>query len=73
MSSIRQLHNTVGIWESGPAVFAVSDNVVRRVDVKTGIGAEARIEVLDTDLVAGDRVVVSGAEMLRDGQPVTFN
>ncbi|NKC01264.1 MAG: efflux RND transporter periplasmic adaptor subunit [Pseudomonadales bacterium] len=58
--------------ESGTAVFVVDGNIVRRVLVQTGIGADARIELVASELKIGDNVVVGGAEMLRDGQEVAW-
>lgn len=59
--------------ESGPLVYRVRDNVAHQLKVQTGIGAEDRIEVVDSALEAGDLVVVKGAEILRDQQPVQLN
>lgn len=46
-----------------------NENKASRIDVKTGIGHGAIIEVIG-DIQSGDRVVVRGGERLRDGQPV---
>ena len=54
------------------AVFKVNDdNVATRIDVETGIGDGELIEVIG-DIAEGDRVIVRGAERLRDGQTVTI-
>ncbi len=58
--------------ESGAAVFVIKDDTVRRLPVETGIGADARIELLDSGLQPGDKVVIRGAELLRDGQKVRW-
>ena len=57
--------------EGGAVVFRVNDGVAERLAIETGIGAEDRIEVLGEVLTANDRVVVRGAELLRDGQAVS--
>jgi RND family efflux transporter MFP subunit len=54
----------------GIAVFVVNeDNTVRRVRVTTGSGAGDLIEVRGP-IQPGERVVIRGAERLRDGQAV---
>ena len=54
----------------GVFVFVVNeDNTVRRLRITTGTGAGDRIEARGP-LEAGQRVVIRGAERLRDGQPV---
>ncbi len=58
--------------ESGTVVFKVAEGNAQRVEVQTGIGADERIEVQNSGLNEGDQVVVKGAEMLRNGQPVTL-
>ncbi len=45
------------------------DNTVERVDVRTGIGLDAHVEVLG-GLDHGDRVIVRGGERLQNGQAV---
>ncbi len=56
--------------QSGAAVFKVdAENAARRIPVQTGTGSGTMIEVTG-DIVAGDRVVIRGAERLRDGQIV---
>ncbi|KAA9131290.1 efflux RND transporter periplasmic adaptor subunit [Marinihelvus fidelis] len=45
------------------------DNTVERVDVSTGIGLDAHVEVLG-GLDHGDRVIVRGGERLQPGQSV---
>jgi RND family efflux transporter MFP subunit len=53
-------------------VYRVSDdNVAQLVNVSPGAGRGSDITVFG-ELVAGDRVVVRGAERLRDGQSVTI-
>jgi RND family efflux transporter MFP subunit len=54
----------------GVAVFVINeDNTVRRVRVTAGTGSGDRIEVRGP-IQPGDRVVIRGAERLRDGQTV---
>jgi multidrug efflux pump subunit AcrA (membrane-fusion protein) len=54
----------------GASVFKVTDeSTVAQVKVIVGLGAGALIEVFG-DLVAGDEVVVRGAEGLSDGMSV---
>lgn len=54
----------------GSFVFRVrADGTAERVAVSAGEIADDRVEV-DGGLAAGDRLVVRGAERLRDGQPV---
>lgn len=54
-------------------VFVVdaSKNVARMRLVKTGVNYDAKVEVL-SGLEPGEQVVVSGAELLQDGQPITL-
>lgn len=59
--------------ESGSLVYRVQDNVAHQLKVQTGIGAQDRIEVVDSALEVGDLVVVKGAEILRDQQAVQMN
>lgn len=47
-----------------------AENVAHRVDVEIGSGGDVWIEVTGEGLADGDRVVVRGAERLRDGQRV---
>jgi membrane fusion protein (multidrug efflux system) len=51
-------------------VFVVQDGKARLRLIRTGAAADGTVEVL-TGLSAGDEVVISGAEGLLDGQPVT--
>ncbi len=56
--------------QAGTSVFKINEeDLAVRVQVQTGAGSGPLIEV-DGGLDAGDRVVVRGAERLRDGQPV---
>ncbi len=51
-------------------VFLVEDNNIARLRlVRTGAHYNGQVEIL-AGLVSGDRVVVTGVEMLQDGQPV---
>lgn len=52
-------------------VFKVVDGSVQRIDIVAGAGEEDWIEARGA-LAAGDRVVIRGAERLRDGQDVTI-
>jgi RND family efflux transporter MFP subunit len=52
-----------------PAVFVVNEGVVHRREVRIGLQQGARNEVLE-GLSAGDRVVVRGQHMLREGMRV---
>ena len=74
-ASARQIftvpRDALVLREQGSVVFKIVDSKVVRVAVETGIGAEDRIEVKTDQLAADDRVVVRGAELLRDGQSVT--
>ena len=56
--------------EEGPVVFKVVDDRVVRLSVETGIGADDQIEVKADNLTVEDKVVIRGAELLRDGQAV---
>jgi multidrug efflux pump subunit AcrA (membrane-fusion protein) len=51
-------------------VFVVQDNTARQVRIKTGHPYNGFIEVLDGALSAGDTVVVTGNENLRDQSKV---
>ena len=54
----------------GASVFRVnSDNKAQKINVITGLGAGALIEVIG-DLNAGDTIIVRGAERLNDGDSV---
>lgn len=56
----------------GVKVFIVSDEMIARgVPVRVGLSRAARIEVIG-DLEVGQKVVVRGAERLRDGMEVRF-
>ncbi len=58
--------------QAGTAVFRVTDeSTAERVLVDTGTGSGTMIEVRGA-LSAGDRVVVRGAERLRDGQALSI-
>jgi RND family efflux transporter MFP subunit len=50
-------------------VFLVENNVARLRLVRTGARYDGMVEIL-AGLALGDRVVVSGAETLQDGQPL---
>ncbi|MGF1454000.1 MAG: efflux RND transporter periplasmic adaptor subunit [Alphaproteobacteria bacterium] len=55
---------------TGAAVFKLgADNAARRIPVEPGSGSGTMIEVTG-DIAPGDRVVIRGAERLRDGQVV---
>lgn len=57
----------------GSSVFRIGEgNVAEQVNVLTGLGAGDVIEVIG-ELEAGDRVVVRGAERLRDGATVNVS
>jgi membrane fusion protein (multidrug efflux system) len=43
--------------------------VAQRVRVRTGVRRDARVEIVE-GLAEGDRVVVAGMRLARDGQPV---
>lgn len=53
-------------------IFLVRDRVARLQLVKTGLRHDGLVEIL-AGVSAGDQVIVSGHEHLRDGQPVTVN
>lgn len=56
--------------KSGTFVFVVTaENTVRQVSISTGVGVGNRVEVFG-DIEPEDKVVVRGAERLRDGQNV---
>jgi RND family efflux transporter MFP subunit len=56
----------------GQTVFVVNgDNEAKRVEVTTGVGSGADIEVFG-DIHAGDTVVIRGNERLQAGQSVTI-
>jgi len=50
----------------GEGVYLVADSTVVLRSITPGLSASGRVEVLD-GLVAGDRVVTAGANLLRDG------
>lgn len=51
------------------SVFRVQDGVAVRTEVKTGVRSEARVQILE-GLQAGDEVITSGIQSVRDGQRV---
>lgn len=55
--------------ESGPAVYVVSDGVVERRDVQTGISWQNRLEIV-SGVEESEQVVVVGQSGLRDGARV---
>lgn len=55
--------------ESGPAVYVVSDGVVERRDVETGIAWQNRLEIV-SGVDESEQVVVVGQSGLRDGARV---
>jgi RND family efflux transporter MFP subunit len=62
--------DAVVLRDRGKYVYVVrEDSTAQRVAVELGAGSGARIAVLGA-LQPGDRVVVRGAELLRDGQKV---
>ena len=55
----------------GTSVFRIlEDDTAERVTVSTGLGAGGMIQVTG-GLAVGDRVVIRGAERLREGQKVS--
>ena len=73
-ASARQIvtvpRDALVLREEGSVVFKVVDDRVVRLSVETGIGADDQIEVNADQLGPDDKVVVRGAELLRDGQAV---
>jgi len=73
-ASARQIvtvpRDALVLREEGSVVFKVVDDRVVRLSVETGIGADDQIEVKTDQLGPDDKVVVRGAELLRDGQAV---
>lgn len=73
-SATRQIltvpRDAMVLRETGPVIYQFTQGVARQIPVQTGTGAADRIEVIGTKLVAGDQVVVRGAELLRDGQAI---
>ena len=61
------------IRENGTFIYIVEDGRVRKALVSTGMGAQARIEVVGERIPVGALVVVTGAELLRDGQLVSWS
>jgi multidrug efflux pump subunit AcrA (membrane-fusion protein) len=55
---------------AGQVVFLVQEEKARLVPVKTGRAQDGLVEVLESGLKAGDTVVVTGNETLRDQTPV---
>jgi membrane fusion protein (multidrug efflux system) len=55
--------------ETGPAVYVVSDGVVERRDVETGIAWDNRLEIV-SGVEESEQVVVVGQSGLRDGARV---
>lgn len=54
------------------SVFRIdSENTAHKINVSVGIGAGELVEVIG-DIKKGDKVVIRGAERLRDGQKVTI-
>ena len=51
------------------AVYVVADGVARRRDIRLGRRYDGRIEIVE-GLEAGEKVVVRGQHLLRDGAPV---
>jgi hypothetical protein len=51
----------------GNAVWVLADGRVQRRDVKTGVAGAERAEIL-AGVAEGERVVLSPADTLRDGQ-----
>jgi len=52
-----------------PVVFAVDDGKVRQREVQVGLIDRSRTEIL-SGVALGDRVVVEGAQALKDGDTV---
>jgi membrane fusion protein (multidrug efflux system) len=50
-------------------VFRVAEGKAQRVPVRLGVRREGKVELLD-NVRAGDRIVVAGMRVQRDGQPV---
>jgi multidrug efflux pump subunit AcrA (membrane-fusion protein) len=50
-------------------VFVVADGVATRRTVETGLNSEGRVEIV-SGLQAGETIVVTGANALRDGMDV---
>jgi membrane fusion protein (multidrug efflux system) len=50
-------------------VFRVAEGRAQRVPVRLGVRREGKVELLD-NVRAGDRIVVAGMRVQRDGQPV---
>jgi len=59
----------VGASPIGPFVYVVQADTLVRRNIRTGLAAEGRVEVL-AGLDAGDLVVTSGQMSLREGAPV---
>ena len=53
----------------GSAVFVVTDSIVTRRIVETGLTSQGQVEIA-AGLEAGETIVVTGANGLRDGMPV---
>lgn len=51
------------------SVFRVQDGVAVRTEVKTGVRSDAQVQILQ-GLQAGDEVITSGIQSVRDGQRV---
>ena len=54
---------------SGDAVFVVKDGVAHKMQVKTGIQSDGRVQILE-GVQEGDQVVVAGIAQLSDGTAV---
>ncbi len=54
-----------------PYVFKVTNNIAKKVYIKTGIIEENKVEVIK-GLKAGDIVIVTGVEMVKDGSKVNI-
>lgn len=50
-------------------VFRVADGKAQRVPVRLGVRRDGQVELLD-NVQAGDRIIVAGMRVQRDGQPV---
>ncbi|MFO0273727.1 MAG: efflux RND transporter periplasmic adaptor subunit, partial [Betaproteobacteria bacterium] len=50
-------------------VFRVADGRAQRVPVRLGVRRDGQVELLD-NVQAGDRIIVAGMRVQRDGQPV---
>ncbi len=63
-------NEAIGNIKGQSFVFVVNNNVVKKVDVKTGLSDEKYTELINAAINAGDSIVIQGKEFCNDGATV---